>query len=59
MTIKLTTAVPTEKIKEYSLDFDTTNNVVLERLIDEIRDKSTPEVETSTAYNRTYNRHNR
>ena len=59
MTIKLATALRTEKIKENSLDFDTTNNVVLKRLIDEIRDKPTSEVEISTAYNRTYNRHNR
>ena len=59
MTIKLATALRTEKIKENSLDFDTTNNVVLKRLIDEIRDKPTSEVENSTAYNRTYNRHNR
>ena len=59
MTIKLATALRTEKIKENSLDFDTTNNVVLKRLIDEIRDKPTSKVEISTAYNRTYNRHNR
>ena len=59
MTINLTTSTRTEKIKENSLDFDTTNKVVLERLIDEIRNKSTPEVEISTAYNRTYHRHNR
>ena len=59
MTIKLATALRTEKIKENSLDFDTTNNVVLKRLIDEIRNKPSSEVEISTAYNRTYNRHNR
>ena len=59
MTINLTTSTRTEKIKENSLDFDTTKNVVLKRLIDEIRDKPTSEVAISTAYNRTYHRHNR
>ena len=59
MTINLTTAIRTEKVKENSLDFDTTQNVALKRLIDEIRDKPSSEVEISTAYNRTYNRHNR
>ena len=59
MTIKLATALRTEKIKENSLDFDTTKDVVLKRLIDEIREKPTSEVAISTAYNRTYNRHNR
>ena len=59
MTNNLTTAIRTEKVKENSLDFDTTQNVVLKRLIDEIRNKPSSEVEMSTAYNRTYNRHNR
>ena len=59
MTINLTTAIRTEKVKENSLDFDTTQNVALKRLIDEIRNKPSSEVEISTAYNRTYNRHNR
>ena len=59
MTKILTTAIRTEKVKENSLDFDTTQNVVLKRLIDEIRNKPSSEVEISTAYNRTYNRHNR
>ena len=59
MTINLPTSTRTEKIKENSLDFDTTKNVVLKRLIDEIRNKPTSEVEISTAYNRTYHRHNR
>ena len=59
MTINLTTAIRTEKVKENSIDFDTTQNVALKRLIDEIRNKPSSEVEISTAYNRTYNRHNR
>ena len=59
MTKNLTTTIRTEIAKENSLDFDTTQNVVLKRLIDEIRNKPSSEVEISTAYNRTYNRHNR
>ena len=59
MTIELTTTSRTEKIEENTLDFDTTKNVVLKRLIDEIRDDTTYPVGASTRYDRTYHRHNR
>ena len=59
MTIELTTTSRTEKIEENTLDFDTTKNVVLKRLIDEIRDDTTYQVGASTRYDRTYHRHNR
>ena len=40
-------------------NFDVNDSIVIQRLIDEVRNENDPSLGQSTAYNRTYHRHNR
>ncbi|MCY4428510.1 MAG: hypothetical protein OXC05_15975 [Halieaceae bacterium] len=56
--LKSPAIAPALEFEENTLELDLTDNVVLKRLIEEVREEDTP-VERTTAYNRTYHRHNR
>ena len=46
-------------IERKVVDLNAGDSVALKRLIAEVRNEGTPATGQSTAYNRTYNRHNR
>lgn len=52
-------SVPAKMIERKVVDLNAGDSVALKRLIAEVRNEGTPATGQSTAYNRTYNRHNR
>ena len=48
-----------EVTKELDIRLDSINSTALARLIEEVRNNEIGELAPSTAYNRTYHRHNR
>ena len=57
--LKAETTSPPEEIDGKTLDVDLSDSVALKRLINEVRNEAGPAPGHSSAYNRTYHRHNR
>ena len=52
-------SVPTKMLERKVVDLNAGDSAALKRLIAEVRNEDAPAAGQSTAYNRTYNRHNR
>ena len=52
-------SAPVKMIERKVVDLNAVDSAALKRLIAEVRNESAPATGQSTAYNRTYHRHNR
>ena len=52
-------SAPVKMIERKVVDLNAVDSAALKRLIAEVRNEGAPAMGQSTAYNRTYNRHNR